>query len=99
MRASGSLRKPKRRPSVSAAGLGRPEKTTTRLCRASQGSRKDGYIEIIEFYRTSSPVGLLPCMKLEISNILCPAVHISGSLYVYCRKEGIVDFGCFFFFK
>ena len=41
MRASGSFRKPKRRPSKEPESLGKPERTSKRLCRASQGKTDD----------------------------------------------------------
>ena len=66
MRASGSLRRPKRSLSEDSKGLGRPERTSKRPCRASEDRRTDGSTEISPVsYRTSSPLVSLPCVNLS----------------------------------
>ena len=54
--------------SEARGGLGRPERTSLRPCRASQG-KTDGQTHVLklpsESYRTSSPSGPLPCIKYD----------------------------------
>ena len=59
----------------------------------------DGEKFSLLFYRTSSPLRLLPCLKFSIikdrpqifSNTLCPTTHFLGSQY--SKAEGIADPG------
>jgi len=69
MSASGRLSRSKRRPLEGPEGLGRPERTSRRLCRGSQG-KTDGRknVRILPFvsYRTSAPSSPLPCIYLSM---------------------------------
>ena len=63
MRASGSLRRPKRRLSEGPEALGRPERTSKRP------SKTDGWTDVWKLpsvsYRNLFPLGPLPCFNLS----------------------------------
>ena len=95
VRASGRHRRPKRRPSE---GLGSPERSSKRLCRASQGMMDVRTYGNYSLCPTGHHPLWIPCINscikndgpgpVIVSNTLCPTVHIPGSLNVYAVQQG-----------